>query len=278
MDKDKLKQMAADPQYIEGIYNYCDRWCERCPFTSRCLNFALSAEEFNDPESHDIRTDAFWKRLESIFALTKEMISDWAEEEGVDFESLQLSEAGDETERHMNEAANHPLAQRARSYATIVDEWFKKNESVLEDKEKQINLLSFFDAENRQKRDELVSLSDALEVLRWYQFQIFVKIVRALSRDPELEDDLSEFPKDSDGSAKVSLLDIDRSIDAWSTLRKCFPGQGDEFLDILLHLDRLRRGIEKEFPDARSFVRPGFDDGRGDELLHTESRANAGVK
>jgi hypothetical protein len=28
--------------------------------------------------------------------------------------------------------------------------------------------------------------------------------------------------------------------------------------DVLVQLDRLRRQIEREFPDARAFVRPGF--------------------
>ncbi|MBD3343929.1 MAG: hypothetical protein GF401_02565 [Chitinivibrionales bacterium] len=271
MDKEKLKAMAANPHYIEGIYNYCDRWCERCPFTTRCLNHALSEEEFNNPESRDIRNEAFWKRLESIFDLTREMISDWAEEEGVDFDSLQLDAAKEETDRHMDEATNHSLARNARRYATVVDEWFKSNESSLEMKENQINLLSLFGADSDEKRDEIISLSDALEVLRWYQFQIYVKIVRALSRDPEFEDELSDYPKDSDGSAKVALLGIDHSIAAWGTLRKCFPSQGDDILDILLHLDRLRRSIETEFPDARSFVRPGFDDGKSEELSQAKA-------
>ena len=33
MDKNDLLKLATDPKYIPGIYNYCDRWCERCPFT-----------------------------------------------------------------------------------------------------------------------------------------------------------------------------------------------------------------------------------------------------
>jgi hypothetical protein len=37
MDKNDFLKLAADPKYIPGICNYCDRWCERCPFTSRCL-------------------------------------------------------------------------------------------------------------------------------------------------------------------------------------------------------------------------------------------------
>jgi len=33
-NKKNIKKMAQDPDCIPGIYNYCDRWCERCPFTS----------------------------------------------------------------------------------------------------------------------------------------------------------------------------------------------------------------------------------------------------
>jgi hypothetical protein len=75
------------------------------------------------------------------------------------------------------------------------------------------------------------------------------------------EDDISdEFPKDSDGSAKVALIAIDRSISAWGEIRKCFPEAGDKIIDLLVHLDRLRRKTEKTFPSARSFKRPGFDE------------------
>ena len=45
MDKDKLIKMAENPHLIPGIYNYCDRWCERCTFTSRCLTFLTEEEK-----------------------------------------------------------------------------------------------------------------------------------------------------------------------------------------------------------------------------------------
>lgn len=50
MDKEQMKKLAENPKFISGIYNYCDRWCERCPFTSRCMNFALDEEQFGDSE------------------------------------------------------------------------------------------------------------------------------------------------------------------------------------------------------------------------------------
>ncbi len=31
MEKERLKMLAEDPRFIQSIYNYCDRWCERCP-------------------------------------------------------------------------------------------------------------------------------------------------------------------------------------------------------------------------------------------------------
>ena len=67
-------------------------------------------------------------------------------------------------------------------------------------------------------------------------------------------------PKDSDGSAKVALIGIDRSISAWGIMLRYFPACEDELLKILVVLEKLRKKVEKEFPDARSFFRPGFDE------------------
>ncbi len=37
-------RMEVREGFIVGIFNYCDRWCERCPLTSRCRVFADMAE------------------------------------------------------------------------------------------------------------------------------------------------------------------------------------------------------------------------------------------
>src|SRR5436305_14251897 len=85
--RQKLHQFksADDPRYISGIYNYCDRWCERCPLTSRCLVFATEQVDQRDaPESHDLRNEAFWHRLSSVLTETQEMISEWARDAAID--------------------------------------------------------------------------------------------------------------------------------------------------------------------------------------------------
>ena len=100
-----------------------------------------------------------------------------------------------------------------------------------------------------------------IEVTRWYHYQIHVKLRRAIHGKLEDDDEPDdEFPKDSDGSAKVALIGLDRSIAAWGKMLSFFPDKEDETFKLLVLLERLRRITEKEFPDARSFVRAGFDD------------------
>jgi len=63
MDKEELKNMANNPDFIPGIYNYCDRWCERCAYTSKCFLFATEKKQFPDDGAKDISNEAFWKRM-----------------------------------------------------------------------------------------------------------------------------------------------------------------------------------------------------------------------
>lgn len=68
MDRDTSRDdRTPRPEYIRGIYNYCDRWCERCPFTARCENYAYGEETFADPASRDPKNAAFWNRLAEVF-------------------------------------------------------------------------------------------------------------------------------------------------------------------------------------------------------------------
>jgi len=262
VDRKKLREMAKDPRFISGIYNYCDRWCERCPLTSRCLNYAMQQEDDDDPASRDIRNQAFWDKLHSIFQMTRDMIAEDAEELGIDLSASDLEEAAEEQHRKRAEAESHQVARAARRYGAVVDEWFEANEALFEEKRDQLNSALRMGLPGADPAAEAASLKDAVEVIRWYQHQIYVKLMRALHRDhydDELKEMLAEFPSDADGSAKVALIAMDRSLGAWGTLRGSLSAAGDSILDILVRLDRLRRRVEETFPQARTFVRPGFD-------------------
>ena len=91
-----------------------------------------------------------------------------------------------------------------------------------------------------------------------------MKSIRALSsRSDEVEEmdaQLADYPKDSDGSAKVALVGIDRSISAWRLMQLAVPERSESIVPLILQLERLRKRVEKEFPNARAFIRPGFDE------------------
>jgi hypothetical protein len=253
MRRRNLTELAQNPDLISGIYNYCDRWCERCPLTSRCLVYATEQEDDDSPESHDLRNEAFWRKLGSIFQETREMIVEWAKEAGINpFESTEADEAWHHRKRQLVD--NHPLTKSGKKYANAASDWLREFDQTMVGGDLRLTEADF---------DHSQSLEDAREVIQWYQYQIAVKTMRALSgRKEELEEDpeLAEFPKDSDGSAKVALIGIDRSIAAWRLMQLCLPERAASIVPLILQLELLRQSLEKGFPEARDFVRPGFDE------------------
>ncbi len=253
MDRDRLEKLAAEERFIPGIYNYCDRWCERCPQTLRCLNFSLSEEKFSDPETRDIRNEAFWKKLSEVFQETMELLREAGKKWEIDIETLD-SMSNTESMRASDEAAKkHVVSRAAKSYGKMVEDWFKKREGL------------FFEIA-AGATDEL-DFEEALEVIQWYQYFIAAKVMRAIRGKMEeevgdstlREEGDDEFPSDSDGSAKIALISINRSIGAWAVISHYNHRYAEEALEMISFLDRLRQAIEQTFPRARSFLRPGFD-------------------
>jgi hypothetical protein len=246
VNKDRLKKLAGDKRFIPGIYNYCDRWCERCPQTLHCLNFSLSEKEFSDPEAHDIRNEAFWKKLSGILGETLELLREAAEKWGVDLDTLDSMDNIEDMKAKHEAAKNHVLCRAAKRYGEMVEDWLTERETL------------FF--ETAAAAREGVDLDEALEVIRWYQYFISAKIMRAVrGKVEEEEEGDDEFQSDSDGSAKIALIAIDRSIGAWAVIRRYDTNHDEKVIDIIAFLDHLRQAVEKAFPSARSFIRPGFD-------------------
>ena len=262
MDKEKLKDLAQDKKFISGIYNYCDRWCERCPQTSRCLNYAMGEEEFADPKTRDIHNEAYWIKLSEIFKATLDLVREMAASEGIDLEALDPGESVEEHRAFQEAAKDHEISRAARTYADMVGNWLEEARAFFGGGEKTGP--GFQSISGNGEKPEANGLEDALEVIQWYQHQIYVKLARAISgqmeEKSETDDEPAQYAKDSDGSAKVALIGLDRSIAAWGIIDRRFPTfRKHDVPAILTHLERLRRSVEKVFPDARGFLRPGFD-------------------
>ena len=261
MNRDDLKELAANPDFISGIYNYCDRWCERCEFSSRCFVYATESldADLDSSDIRDLNNVKFWRKLEAIFKDAGELIKHCAAEAGIDLDVIDQSEAADDGE---TEGAGNDLSLLARNYAAMVDAWFE-NELVAAEQLDD-------DAQLQAKSTGLeIDAQDAFEIIRWYQFFIAAKVFRAfLARDDEgravypddSEGEINPAQTDANGSAKVALIAIERSLGAWRVIQSCVPEKEKTIAPLTALLENLRTGIEEALPLARDFIRPGFDE------------------
>ncbi len=264
-DADTLDHLAADPTLISGVYNYCDRWCERCALTARCLSFrmdrATARHRGAEGKEGGAGVQSFWDDIARSFALAQRLVEREARKQGIDLDSAGALIAAEREERErrllaarQGSALHHAATAYWKSARTLLEHLRPELSDTAAALQTQAQLGAGHPAE------VAADLGDGLDVVQWYLFFIDAKLQRAVASRVEIVRDGGDgFPSDADGSAKIALVAIDRSIGAWARLRAHLPGHADAILDLLVRLERLRRAVEREFPAARAFRRPGFD-------------------
>jgi hypothetical protein len=275
------------PDYIPGVYNYCDRWCERCHLTARCRSFAF---EQAITARGDVRK-AFWETFDASISANPEfeaLLAEAADDDDEDWsESLGITFGNDD--RPFGRAEDEPLAQAALAYGMQARAWLQRHAPRPP-------------GEAGPSPSGLgAKVDDALDVVAWYGLQIGVKLLRAIHGEQSLTDefpspaaedtvaddsnhddpfgtvpDEDEFGSDGadddlraaaqdteridhDGSARVALVGIERSLGAWTQLRDPFPGESAAIRRFQQILARFRVEITRRFPGARLFQSPWFD-------------------
>lgn len=268
MQLDELADLVSNPDLIPGIYNYCDRWCERCPFTARCANFAMSRAQTPAGAIDDRNSEEFWAALSATFQNTLSLLQEAVAEQGIDLDDPALDATLAHQEALRTEAEQHPCAEQAFAYSRLGYEWFAATADLFTAKGEELTMLVRLTTAAAQIEQQALAIGDAVAIIQWYLDFIAVKLQRALqsqleeAEEAEAEEaEADDYPKDSAGSAKVALIAIDRSIGAWGILLRHFPAQETAILERLAQLDRLRRAVQQQFPAARQFIRPGFDTG-----------------
>lgn len=67
------------------------------------------------------------------------------------------------------------------------------------------------------------------------------------------------YAKDSDGSAKIAVIAVEKSMAAWIRMYELLPASEDAALKALALLTQIKRKTLEEFPQCMQFKRPGFD-------------------
>jgi hypothetical protein len=250
----RILDATSKPGIIPGIHNYCDRWCAKCSFTDRCSSFFIE-EEFAKDELRN--EEQLWSHLSVMLETSLELLKSHAEELGIELDDPNIDIDQNFDSKLSRES--HPIICEASKYSKLAQEWLDSYQNALEN----LDTLLFEKGHEGLFIEEFndPSFTHLIEVIAYYKDFIAVKINRALMQQMEKSVALKELGVyDSNGSAKIALIAIDRSIGAWASILKRMPSREDELLLILVVLQRLRCNMETEFPDARKFRRPGFDD------------------
>ena len=261
-------------RFIPGIFNTCDYWCARCAFTRRCRNFAMGDEMERRANGtappEDAVNAAFWERLgdtlrETVAFGPHEAWDDEAMAE-VDAE-LEPDPEWDAREEARSKAADrHPLMRMARDYLVRVHAWLKSADGDLKAVAQDLMVAARSRIDADALENEARDIGEMIEVIAWYHTLIPAKLGRAVRQRIDSEaDDCPDIlvevrSEDANGTGKVVLIAIERSMAAWLRLRGVLPGHEDTILGMLALLDRMRAELHAALPGAASFRRPGFDD------------------
>jgi hypothetical protein len=220
--------MDVQDGFILGIYNYCDRWCETCRFTSRCRVFADGAE-------HEASADPGLKPIrEAPTHPSDERPSNgWLEEILSEFDQTKVDDLPEPP----------PMPARLMRVVAMSRAYCDHTWAALESEER-----------NTPRPND-----DAYSIILWFAPLIASKTHRALSGLNEF-DGCRDYPPDHEGSAKVALIGIDRSMMAWSDARQIGRVSAEDASRFIAELHRLSFELEELIPKAREFVRPGFDE------------------
>lgn len=258
--------------FIVGIFNACDYWCDRCAFTRRCRNFQMG-EELEQRErrkqASDEENQARWDSVEAVLGearkrldeLSAERFDELMDDVGEEDDPEALAQFMAEQDERDKVVRNHFVVKAATTYRLAVSEWLKAAAPDVKEAADRLVAQARFTPEAAAARDELERLEDCVDIVAWYHTLFPPKAHRMVSG-------LLELPKqaawndgaDVFGTGKLLLVSVDRSLGAWKHLLSLLPEQEEAILGFMIRLDHLRRGIERAVPQARAFIRPGLDE------------------
>ncbi|WP_373523082.1 hypothetical protein [Aquiflexum sp.] len=255
-----------DPHHIPGIYNWCDRWCEHCKMTSKCYLYAQEQEDKAIMES-DLDHDEKMEKIKEKLTETMEMLSEAAEEFEMDEEDMEeLDEEEQDEMMHDHQISQikidiHPLSDLSEIYMKECMDWVEsKGKDTLLGYLVQSKIPEEICDQN--EIEKLKKVISHLESVQWNQTMIPAKCRGALNyfSDKSFWDDYPIEERAYNGTAKVALICIQNSINAWQGILFWSKDEEELILPLLDKLIQIKQMLEEEFPNAYKFIRPGFDE------------------
>jgi hypothetical protein len=249
------RENVEDKNYIAGIYNYCDRWCEKCTFTVNCMLFTkesriITKELLKNHELTDIK--------DAMFPLPPD---EDEQEEHLEQAEEELYEEDDYYEDEDLPPHESELSRPMHLLEVLSDEYFDKTHTFLDELFEKYKL--YRPLNERQDNPKINSIFNQFEVINWYHTFIGAKITRALMAKSDLindDEDIKEFAmQDINGSAKVAAIGITKSIESLNRLYLILDSYHTVISELLILAGKILNHLDLEFPGYKDFIRPGLD-------------------
>lgn len=184
MASERLKKIIEENKKVEkeSPYNFCDRWCERCPHQTqdRCTLYQDELERKltciahgRDEDDPEITEEVLrWQHEPAQEALEKLEEALGEEIEEIDLEAMDSPEF-EKIKKHIRFVESHSLPKIAQSYHRKAWEFLEK--------------IDF------KKNPAASDLADDFEIIEWYHTLLPAKLQRALAgfHEPISEGDMS---------------------------------------------------------------------------------------
>lgn len=241
IEVDELLKMAKSKKFKPGIYNFCDRWCERCEDTEKCFLYGQEMQKTvrNVIEGKD---DNDWLiEVKHSFEITKRLIERSLKEESIDPRKV-LKE---KPKKHWDDDADKRYDKiqcliKARKYMKEVANFLNDFHKSRFQYYPQLGMEVSFD-----------DVKDEIETISWYHTFLPTKIWRVLYERECFQREKDKYlkklvKKDFKKFYLLVMKCINKSLKAWRILakkRKELSGSAKKFLAFL---ENIRNEFKKE--------------------------------
>jgi hypothetical protein len=249
--------MANKEEFIPGIYNYCDRWCERCRFRNKCSLYdkeqkRLAEHESKGEDPYD--WDIVLEDIKGEFEETLRLIHEAAEKQGIDLDDLP------DEEYETPDPSDHPLVVVASGYSKEASAFLKTLRETIQAEGIDLSKRIEYMPTAKEDKERLMRIVSSYDTVMWYHTLIPVKIRRAIQSKMEIGSNDEFAEEDALTSAKIAYIGIMQSMASLRFIYDWDEELQDSALTLLAQIEQLRKGVDIEFPGHHKFKRPVFDD------------------
>lgn len=254
---------------ISGIYNYCDRWCEKCTYTNRCLLFKQEAEIEIKQILKDEDSPSVWmKDAADNFHEAFDQVNKFMDEEDEEYEEFGKDDFEDEDDSdsfERNFLKEEIDDDRPSTFLKGADSsLILLSEKLFKDFFDYYELLKLKMPDELDEKNSKSILQQNIDTLGWYTPQIHIKIRMSYwnkhklskSKDPEFAEIDEEM---LNVSSRIAFIGIEKCITALNFLYQQMPELQSETKSLLNSVFQIRNIFIEEFPASQTYKRPYFD-------------------